>query len=403
MLFPITPFAMVTGILLIKGGAGVIGLPGILLPAGYVAAITTEVNHQPDTSRLPVTLDIGANHKIKNIILIVDESISGDFINLSDEITITPVLAENKNIIADFGQTSSIHNCSSFSNASIRWGATPDNLDKLRELTTVWQYASKAGYSTAYIDAQKQPGSYGNFMTLNEARDIDAFIQFPSPQIERDPEYIRNDFKAIDSTADILKGQGAHFIYINKLGAHVPYEGKYPENEALFKPHMELFEPIGLTTRKELINSYKNVIHWNLQQFFKLLLDRIDLDNTLVIYTSDHGQNLLEHGDATHCSRQTESQYQALVPLLAITKNPALLKKFKKSASLNHGKASNFNIFPTVLSLMGYSTEQVENSYTQTLNSPIDRLGKFLTGDLYSRYYWNPIKPGLRTRLNDIQ
>lgn len=403
-ILPILPLMMISGMLTIKGGGAAVGIPGgIFALSSYAASIIYEASTQSDIKREAVSYR-PQESEIKNIILVVDESVSSDFISLDPKATITPVLANNRDIVADFGQASSGHNCSSFSNAILRWGISPTSLHSAEKLPTIWQYAKAAGFSTTYIDAQKQPGTYGNLMNLRETEAIDNIVQFNSPQIERDINYISNDFEAAKVAINLISGTAPNFIYINKLGVHFPYEGKYPEDFAKHKPHMSLFEPLGNSTREKLINSYKNAISWNVDKFFEILADSQQLQNTIVIYTSDHGQNLLDRGTATHCNRNS-SPYQALVPLLVMTRDKVLLDRFKTASATNKNAASHFNIFPTVLALMGYPVELVERDYSNTLHSPIQRLGKFSTGDLLlpdinkRSFGWVDIPAELKSRL----
>lgn len=386
LVLPVLPITMISGMLILKGGAASVGMPGgLFLPSSYMASIFYESITEKSIKRNDVK--IAANEPlIKNIILVVDESVSGDFINFSQNYSITPILTENRSLVADFGRASSGHNCSSFSNAALRWGISPSSLSQAFTLPTVWQYAKKAGFVTTYIDSQKQPGSYSNFMNLSEAKKIDNYIQFKSPQVERDMEYISNDFKAAEIAIEKIHKSETNFIYINKLGAHFPYEGKYPESEAVFKPHQELFQPLNNSTKEEVINSYKNVIAWNLDKFFEKLFNSDILDSTLIIYTSDHGQNIFEGTTiTTHCNREANAPYQAWVPLLVITKNKLLLDRFKQFSKQNYNRASHFNIFPTILILMGYSQAEVEPEYTQSFLAPISRLGKYLAGNIFSK------------------
>lgn len=406
MTLPLLPLIMISGILVLKGGGAGVGIPGGMFAlSSYSASIVYEVSKQSNIKREAVPYPLPQASVIKNIILVVDESISSDFISLDPDTTITPILANNRDIIADFGQASSGHNCSSFSNAILRWGINPTSLLSVEKLPTIWQYAKAAGFTTTYIDAQKHPGTYGNLMGLRETKAIDNIIQFNSPQIERDINYISNDFKAAKMAIKITSETKSNFIYINKLGAHFPYEGKYPADFSEHKPHMSLFEPLGNTTREKLINSYKNAISWNTDGFFKPLTNSGRLQNTVVIYTSDHGQNLLDQGTATHCNRNSASPYQALVPLLIMTRDKTLLDIFKKASITNKNAASHFNIFPTVLTLMGYPTKPVEQDYTKTLFSPIQRLGRFSTGNLLSpdinrrSFGWKDIPAELRNRI----
>lgn len=404
MVLPFVPMLMLSGMLVIKGGGAGVGMPaGFLSSGSFLGAILYESSVQPNIQRSVVTYEKTTQQPVKNIVLIVDESVSADFVSLNTKHTLTPTLAAFSKHIIDYGHASSGHGCSSFSNIILRWGITENNLNIAETLPTIWQYAKAAGYTTTYIDSQTQPGTYYNFMNLDEAKYIDSFVQFKSPQIERHNDYISNDQTAAEGISRLIASDTSNFIYLNKLGAHVPYEGKYPEKEAKFYPHMTLFEPVGNTTRERLVNSYKNVISWNLENFFGTLLSDIDLNNTVIIYTSDHGQNLLDEGKATHCNYKS-SRYQALVPLLVLTESKVQLNALSKYAAHNKNKTSHFNIFPSVLSLMGYPKNLVEKDYLESLYSPLKKAGKVSAGNLLEQppeardFRWMPIDLPLEER-----
>lgn len=399
---PILPILMIAGMLVIKGGAAGLGMPGgPFIAASFTTSITFESLTQEAVERDPVSL-VPGQPRIENIIVVVDESISGDFISFDAQTTITPMLQARAGIVADYGIATAAHNCSSYSNATLRWGLTPDNLATARTLPTIWQYAKQSGFTTYYIDSQKQSGTYGNFMELNEAADIDEFVQFSSPQIERDIDYISNDHKAAELARQVIERGGSNFIYINKLGAHFPFEGKYPIGHAKYTPHQSLFQPLSNSSREEVINSYKNAIRWNIDRFFEILLESDALQNTLVIYTADHGQNLFDDdSNTTHCNRASGSPFQGWVPLFAATRNVELLDQLKASASENAAATSHFNIFPTLLLMLGYPLQAVETQYTQTLLSPVNRFGKFAVGNILDSpdATWREVPVDLKPRL----
>jgi glucan phosphoethanolaminetransferase (alkaline phosphatase superfamily) len=44
-------------------------------------------------------------------------------------------------------------------------------------------------------------------------------------------------------------------------------------------------------------NAYKNTVLWNVGEFFARVFAQAKLSNALLIYTSDHGQDLHERGN----------------------------------------------------------------------------------------------------------
>jgi lipid A ethanolaminephosphotransferase len=146
-----------------------------------------------------------------------------------------------------------------------------------------------------------------------------------------------------------------------------------------------------IADKDRLVNTYKNAIHWSVDHFFQALLGEIDLSDSVLIYTSDHGQNLLDDGHpTTHCRRINESLYEAVVPLMVWTGNEALHQEFARAAQINRDRASHFELFPTVLQLFGYDPEQVKQRYHQGLFEKIDKPLGFTSGPIMGRFGRSP-------------
>jgi glucan phosphoethanolaminetransferase (alkaline phosphatase superfamily) len=233
-------------------------------------------------------------------------------------------------------------------------------------------------------------------MNLAEIELIDHIVA-ASDEIDFD----QRDMALIGQISDILSRPQPQFIYVNKFGVHFPYVNSYPESETVFSPAMSPYESIS--DRERLVNTYKNAIHWTVDHFFALLLEEIDLSNSVLIYTSDHGQNLLDDGlPVTHCRRFQENLYEAVVPLVVWTGNEELQQKFSDAAQWNYGRASHFELFPTVLQLFGYDPEKVKQRYHQGLFEKIDEPLGFTYGPIMGRF-GNPVTWHSREGLDHLE
>lgn len=337
-----------------------------------------------------------------HILYIVDESLRADFIDINKASGTTPFLLSRRNDISNFGYASSAHNCSDQSNAILRWGVTLNTLQTARTQPTLWRYAKAAGYTSTYIDVQKRDGILQNYMRDSEKAEIDAFIAYDTltPDGADLPKY-KKDRVAADLVADILKRPEPQLIYFNKEGIHFPYEGKYPREATLFDNHMDgPFEPIG-ESKERLINSYKNAVHWSVDQFLAALLPQVDLERTLMIYTSDHGQNLLDRGLSTHCRVVNPHFMEGLVPLFVMTQTKTWKSAFDAGAAYNKDKASHFQIFPSLLTVMGFEPNQIQARYGETLFEPISTERKFASGFIFDdavAWEWTHLPDDLKSR-----
>lgn len=356
-------------------------------PAGFtsisVGALLFFVNDS-NIVREEVNIPIDNSMSAKHIVLIVDESIRGDYIDINDDKNVTPYIKSIANKIINYGIATSGSNCSGMSNAIIRMGADPNSLGILSRTImknpTIWKFMRKRGYTTTYIDAQFENGRLHNYMTRNELSLIDKVIQLDGPIYEK-------DHKVANIIKTLLLSDTPQFIYFNKAGAHVHYEDHYPDNFTPFKPHMEHGEQESINNKQRVINSYKNAVRWTVDEFFKILLKDNNLNNTLIIYTSDHGQNLLDDNDpTTHCRHTNVLSYEGFVPLFIITDNKELEIKFRYGSVLNLNRASHFQIFPTILVLLGFNKKITEEVYYNSLfEKQVNPLG-FTYGPIFGKF-----------------
>ena len=390
---PILPIGLIGGIVVLKEGGGSQGMPQHFAPLAVSAVTLSKIYARHEEAHV-ASVDAPANAPaVRNIVLLVDESIRGDYIDWRPGNPFTPEMAARRDRFIDFGPASSAGNCSHYSNALIRFTADPSDLiGSLRRNANIWQYAKAAGYRTVFIDAQapvnKNASRLQNFMSVTETRDIDRLVMFddvPVPQL---------DFELLKVVQEELAGPVPVFIYANKNGAHFPYDHGYPADEARFHPTET---EAGAATTQTLINSYRNNMRWSVDRFFGEFLDNTDLAHTLVLYTSDHGQNF-QTGRLSHCTVEGADPREGLVPMMVVTQVPALRKMFDVAAGANLARTSHFQIAPTVLELMGFEPATLKENHGPSLFDDAGNTNAFTSGDIFGLFSdevrWNAVDPG---------
>ncbi len=407
MWVPAVPIVAIAGIILFKEGGGSEVLPTQFAPLSVAGVAISKAVTNPTPGHRAVTLAwrgpfsaaaagnasprAARAMPIRHVIMLIDESVRGDYIDWTPGNPYTPVLASLKSQIVNFGPASSGGNCSHYSNAILRFGASRDSLGRtVLTNPTIWQYAKKAGFKTVYIDAQaafnRNPGKLQNFMTAEETRDIDSFNALD----ENIAAPVLDD-KLLDIVLKALKSDKPVFVYANKNGAHFPYDNGYPPSASVFHPTMT---EAGRDTMATRVNSFRNVVKWSVDRFFKRLFDEAVLKDTVIIYTSDHGQNF-NPKRLSHCTVEDPDPREGLVPLFVITDNDELRARFTAAAEASRGHASHFSIVPTVLQLMGYSRDAVDKIYGESLLEKNTRPAAFTSGDIFglfsSKVRWHPL------------
>lgn len=418
------PLALLVAILFVRGGEGTNGLPGHYTSAAFAVTMLAEKLARADeTHDRKVGIALGHPAAFQDIVVVMDESVRGDLLDLNNPGSGVASGLPGRPETVNFGVASSIANCSTASNHAFRFAASSDHyLQDLREHPSLWKYARNAGFRTVYLDGQRSDGRLQNRMDQRELAYIDQHIQLPAdtPPEQRDIKLARRLRALLAKHPDT-----AQFIYVNKMGVHFPYEGKYPASQASRTPTMQRryfgtdIDPDGIGIaaladndgasggaqalfKLRMKNSYLNAVAWNTGGFFSTLLDGLDLADTLLVYTSDHGQDLHQDdrpGHATHCTLGPSIATQGKVPLVLLTGDPFEQARLRGHAARNFDRASQFNLIPSLLAWMGYDRNAIAASqeFNAPLSARLDGSDQRFLSTFYVRLgrspYWNPIHP----------
>jgi glucan phosphoethanolaminetransferase (alkaline phosphatase superfamily) len=151
-----------------------------------------------------------------------------------------------------------------------------------------------------------------------------------------------------------LNEKSGYFILVNKKGLHFHYRDRYPDDPAstIWKPVMKALQAIDPSAagREKLVNTYDNGIRLQVDEFFRLFVSETTNQNYVMLYTSDHGQTLAEHGQAyTHMKPDQEI---VDVPDFLVS-GEGYSKKWLLDGIAPGIRVSHLNNFATLLDLMG--------------------------------------------------
>ncbi len=142
------------------------------------------------------------------------------------------------------------------------------------------------------------------------------------------------------------------FVYIeDDKGGHCPYGFTFDEYEG--GGCFDFFKEYGGKERKQLIESYRRGIKKSINNFkgrLELLKKRGLKDNTLVIFTSDHGELLGEYGGLVNHGRPPCPEL-VYVPIVFI--HPKL-----KTVEMKSSVARHVDMYPTILEALGKTIPQ---------------------------------------------
>lgn len=145
-----------------------------------------------------------------------------------------------------------------------------------------------------------------------------------------------------------------------------PHGRHYPEEHRIFLPdaggstnYLSLDEE---TAKVELFNQYKNAIHFNdalFGEMMQTLKDKGLYEDSIIIFTSDHGEEFYEHGYFGHNSAFSRPQIQS-----------ALIIKFPhQEPKVISALTSHVDLVPTLLNYIGVKTPVSSYSNGQDLLS----------------------------------
>lgn len=337
----------------------------------------------------------------KHIVWIIDESVRPDMLQINNfPKETTPFLKSIQDSILNFGIASSGSVCSDYSHimliSGLRIKELPDYKGMARKKPTIFQYANQNNMQSNLIYSPGHEDVPKGYMTHSDFDHIAH--KFHTKKVFPNTEPYLLDFKSIDILEEIIDTQESSFTYFLKYGCHFHYETAYPADRRYFSPVQDI-SSWKRDDREKLLNSYYNAIRWEVDYFFENLYQRFEGKDVLIIYTSDHGQHLMEYPEIklTHCIKKAAPPEMATVPLFLLPMNHRIkmeLSPFFRKDNVN--QASHFNIFPTTLMLMGYDPEEINELYGNSLFNPLENEERiFISGDIFgrSKVFMNKFNP----------
>lgn len=318
----------------------------------------------------------------RNVIFVIDESIRGDHLSLNGyHRSTTPYLDElaDQGLLLNWGIASSVTTCSGSSDLLLLSGLKlqdlPDVDNKAMKNPSIFQYAKALGYRTYYFDGQMN--TFWN-VKLHDMKYVDEWWNL-NKLLQINNDYRQVDFAIAEAVRNVTTNSRGNFIWIIKTGAHVPYYKRFPESAAKWLPSYA-GDRWDVHRQTEIVNAYDNAIRYNLEGFFSHLIPDYKVpDDTVIVYTSDHGQTLAEGREGSaHCGY---TRNEAVVPLFVIG--------YRGAGVDTKYKASHPNIFATLLDLMEFPESARKKSYGRSLlkareadSEPRYYVGPALTGNL---------------------
>ena len=219
----------------------------------------------------------------------------------------------------------------------------PSQVETIRvQNTNLFKLAKNNGFKTHFVSAQSHDsiGAMTSDIALNYIDNFQEAYYFTNNLYkEKDDIFLVEELKKIDLN------RGNNFIFLHQNGSHSPYETKYTKE----------FDKFGDKTK---VQKYDNSVLYS-DYIFKQIIDyaKTSKKQTIVIYTSDHGEGLGENGIWGH--GDLYQHFQREVPFfIYTTKEPLddkIAKKLKEAKFITHN-----NISKMVADFLGFSIDKEE-------------------------------------------
>jgi len=247
------------------------------------------------------------------------------------------------------------------------------------ELLTLAEILKGRGYQTAAF-----VGSFVLDRRFGLDQGFDVYDDYMSKD-KTQPLLLYNERKAEDVVTEAdkwLKENGKNkpfFLWMHCFDPHAPYEPP---------------EPFATAYKKIPYDGEISYTDQMLGKFIATMKEMNIWDQTLVIFTADHGEGLGDHGEKTHAIFIYDSTLH--VPL--IMRYPKLLPQDRKISQ----EVCTIDIFPTVLDLMSAKTNKgcQGKSLMGLFEGKDEPVRSELFCETYYPFYnhgWSPIE-GLRTK-----
>jgi lipid A ethanolaminephosphotransferase len=147
--------------------------------------------------------------------------------------------------------------------------------------------------------------------------------------------------------------QSSKLIVLHHNGSHYPYHPFFKKNHEKFAPFCQKNDFTNLCDKSSIINAYDNTIVSTDEFIFNVINLAKKYPNSIVIYTSDHGQSLGENGIYAHNQPKIYAPFEQIHVPLIIWTSDSLKKEYKITSKCLDAKRghSHDSIFHSILNL----------------------------------------------------
>ena len=298
----------------------------------------------------------------RNVLFVLTESVRADMVCVEprEPCEVTPFTNVALPERLPLGNVRSLGSTTAQSVATMWTGLPPESSrDDFHRAPLLWEYARAADVEASYFTSQNL--LFGNSGVWLES--VPFTNQFSATHLEPDPplEVGAKDSLLFARALEELRDSKEPWLSVLHLSnTHYPY--RFPEDDAPFQPENDQTGPYY---QREITNRYKNAIHHqdrDLAEFVRTLRARPGGERTVILFLSDHAEQLHEHGAHAH----TGSLFDVEIRVPAwIDAPPGTLSDQERAqlVALAHQPLTTLDVFPTLMDLLGLWKNQDLGAY----------------------------------------
>lgn len=232
---------------------------------------------------------------------------------------------------------------------------------KWYEYTDLFSILNQAGYYTTWLSNQESSGIYGNNGRFYAERcKSNSFVCIRDTKSDFTEPYDEHLLPLLDQTLKQTKPK--RFIVLHLMGTHVEYENRYPKTFKTFSTNVEQGENNKI---KETKAAYDTAVRYN-DSIVNAIINRFKDKNALIIYTSDHGEDVMEinkkiagHGDIDINNHKVEIPMLVYMSKTFQKNYPYITNRIRLSA---HHPFMTDDMIHSILDLMEIQTKEYRPS-----------------------------------------
>lgn len=232
---------------------------------------------------------------------------------------------------------------------SVMWSGLLPNATReaAHSAPLVWEHAAAAGFATAYWTSQNMMfGNSGLWLSATRfTKSVHADELEDAPPLETGADDMRLVLRVLEDLPSLPKP----FVGVVHLSnTHFPYR-----IDAADAPFLPQGTDASIAHKTEILNRYHDAIYHQDRAIARLLegIAR-DAPDTVVLYTSDHGEQMFEKGSHSHTSTLYEPEVH--VPAW-VHARPGLLtaRETRALEAIAQAPRTSIDILPTMLDAIG--------------------------------------------------